>query len=77
MRVAEGEAGKGYGKAMLRQIVEEAKRRGLKRLALETGSGKPFDAAVGLYRKTGFKEGGAFADYEKSAFNQFLYLELA
>ncbi|MBG1232059.1 GNAT family N-acetyltransferase [Aestuariivirga litoralis] len=76
MRVADGQAGKGYGKAMLAHIIAEAKARGLKRLSLETGSGGPFDAAVGLYRANGFKEGDAFGDYVKSDFCQFFHLDL-
>jgi putative acetyltransferase len=76
MRVAEGEAGKGYGKAMLMHIIAEAKHRGLRKLSLETGSGEPFEAAEALYRKAGFQEGAAFADYEKSAFSQFFHLDL-
>ena len=76
MRVAEGEAGKGYGKAMLNHIIAEARARGLKKLSLETGSGGPFEAAEAMYRKAGFVEGGAFADYEKSEFCQFFHLDL-
>ncbi len=77
MRVAEGEAGKGYGKAMLKHIMDEAKRRNYRRLSLETGAGAAFEPALGLYRATGFREGGAFADYKKSEFCQFLHLELS
>ncbi|MDP9011985.1 MAG: N-acetyltransferase, partial [Pseudomonadota bacterium] len=29
-----------------------------------------------LYRRRGFVDGEAFADYERSAFNQFLHLAL-
>lgn len=76
MRVAEGEAGKGYGKAMLMHIIAEARARGLRKLSLETGSGGPFEAAEAMYRKAGFREGPAFADYEKSEFCQFFHLDL-
>ena len=76
MRVAQGQEGRGYGEAMLLHIVAEAKRRGLKRLSLETGSSKPFDAALALYRKHGFIEGGSFADYEKSEFCKFFHLDI-
>lgn len=67
---------KGVGAAILEQIIEDARRRGLSRLSLETGSGPAFEAALSLYRNRGFQPGGAFSDYEASAFNQFMHLEL-
>jgi len=45
-------------------------------VSLETGSGPAFDAALSLYRLRGFVDGVAFGDYDRSAFNQFLHLEL-
>ena len=66
----------GVGAAILDHIVAEARRRGYRRLSLETGRGGAFDAALALYRARGFVSGGAFADYEASAFNQFMHLEL-
>jgi putative acetyltransferase len=45
-------------------------------LSLETGSGPAFEAALALYRKRGFADGEPFADYKRSAFNQFLHLGL-
>lgn len=67
---------KGVGTALLEHIIGEARRRGLRRLSLETGSGSAFEPALTLYRKRGFKEGEAFADYRRSDFNQFLHLDL-
>jgi putative acetyltransferase len=46
------------------------------RLSLETGSGSYFGPALSLYRRRGFIDGDAFADYKRSAFNQFLHLTL-
>ena len=46
------------------------------RLSLETGSGPAFEPALRLYREYGFAKGAAFADYEKTPFNQLLHLEL-
>ncbi len=77
MRVAEGQSGKGYGEAMLLHIIAEAKRRGLNKLSLETGTSEAFAAALALYQKHGFSEGEKFADYEKSEFCKFLHLELS
>lgn len=62
---------------LLDQIVAEAKALGLTRLSLETGSGPAFEPALMLYRKHGFVDGEAFSDYQPSAFNQFLHLQLS
>lgn len=55
---------------------DEARRRGLTQLSLETGSGPAFEPALALYRKHGFVDGDAFSDYEPSTFNKFLHLPL-
>ena len=67
---------RGVAASLLEHIIDQARQRGLSRLSLETGSGPAFDAALALYRKRGFQNGEAFADYEASAFNQFLHLAL-
>ena len=67
---------RGVAAALLDHIIDVARARGLRRLSLETGSGPAFEPALQLYRGRGFTAGGAFADYEKSAFNQFLHLSL-
>jgi putative acetyltransferase len=66
---------KGVGAAVLERIVQEARRRGITRLSLETGRGPAFDAAVALYRRRGFVSGGAFGDYTASEFNQFMHMD--
>ena len=68
---------RGVAALLLDHITAEAKARGLTRLSLETGSGAAFEPALALYRKHGFVNGEAFSDYEPSAFNQFLHLELS
>lgn len=67
---------RGAASAMLDHIIGVAKQRGLKQLSLETGSGEAFEPALALYRKRGFQEGDAFADYVRSPFNQFFHLKL-
>ena len=62
----------GIAAQMLEHIIGEADARGYERLCLETGSGEAFEAALGLYRRRGFASCGAFGDYEKSEFNQFM-----
>lgn len=62
--------------ALLEHVIAAARAGGLKILSLETGSGPTFEPALDLYRKRGFENGEAFADYEPSEFNQFLHLHL-
>ena len=66
----------GVAAALLEHIVREARARGFRRLSLETGSGPAFEPALALYRRRGFDDGGPFADYARSDFNQFLHLVL-
>lgn len=67
---------RGVAALLLDHIIAEARSRGATRLSLETGSGPAFEPALALYRKRGFVDGEAFADYRPSAFNQFLHLAL-
>jgi putative acetyltransferase len=67
---------RGGAAAVLEHIIDVAKARGLTQLSLETGSGAAFEPALALYRRRGFINGGAFADYVQSPFNQFLHLRL-
>ena len=67
---------RGVAAALLGHIIDVAQTRGMVRLSLETGSGPYFEPALSLYRRRGFIDGEAFADYEHSAFNQFLHLAL-
>lgn len=76
MRTADPHLRQGVAAALLEHIVAEARRRGYRRLSLETGSGPAFEPALALYRKHGFVDGPPFAEYVKSEFNQFLHLVL-
>jgi putative acetyltransferase len=67
---------RGVAAALLTHIIEVARRRGLTRLSLETGSGPVFEPALALYRSRGFTDGEPFSDYRKSPFSQFLHLAL-
>jgi putative acetyltransferase len=67
---------KGVGAAILEHIIDEANRRGLRRLSLETGSGPAFQPAIDLYLRRGFVPGDRFGDYQKSDFNQFFHLDI-
>jgi len=63
--------GRGVGRAVLHQIVAEAKSRGYTRLSLETGCTKPFQAALSLYESEGFVPCGPFGGYSDTPFNRF------
>jgi putative acetyltransferase len=76
MRTADAHLRRGVAASILEHIIAEARRRLYTRLSLETGSGPAFEPALTLYHKYGFIDGGAFADYTKSPFNQFLHLDL-
>lgn len=67
---------RGVAALILARILEEARRRGLRRLSLETGRGPAFEPALAMYRRAGFVDGEAFADYRPNAFSQFLHLGL-
>ncbi len=67
---------KGVGRLLLTQLMAQAVAKDFTRLSLETGQGAAFEPALALYRQQGFVNGGKFGDYEQSAFNQFLHLDL-
>jgi putative acetyltransferase len=67
---------RGVAAALLEHIIGAARIRGMKRLSLETGSGSYFEPALSLYRRRGFVDGEEFAEYKRTAFNQFLHLNL-
>ncbi|HEX2545938.1 MAG TPA: GNAT family N-acetyltransferase [Ramlibacter sp.] len=76
MRTPRALRGRGAGKAVLAHIVQEARRRGYRRLSLETGTQDGFAPARTLYRSFGFTECGPFADYREDPNSAFMTLEL-
>jgi putative acetyltransferase len=76
MRVAPEWLGKGIGEAVLLHLLAVARQRGYARVSLETGQGPAFEPALGLYRKHGFVNCAAFADYVLGDFSQCLTLAL-
>jgi putative acetyltransferase len=76
MRTHPGYLRRGVAAALLEHIIGVARIMGMKRLSLETGSGEYFEPALSLYRRRGFVDGNQFSDYERTAFNQFLHLNL-
>jgi len=76
MRTAAAHLRKGVGRFVLQHILSEAKRRGYRRLSLETGAITYFAPAHALYRKFGFKECAPFADYREDPNSVFMMREL-
>ena len=77
MRTAPAHLRKGVAAALLGHIVSVARSRGYCRLNLETGTGPAFEPAHAFYRRFGFADCGAFADYRADdPFSRFMSLAL-
>ncbi len=76
MRTPQSLRRRGAGRAVLVHIIEEGRRRGYKRLSLETGSMEAFRPAWTLYKSLGFRYCGPFADYKTDPHSVFMALEL-
>jgi putative acetyltransferase len=76
MRTAPGALDRGVGSAMLGHILGEARRRGFRKVSLETGCTEPFAAALRLYEREGFVRCGPFGGYPDTPFTRFFTLEL-
>lgn len=76
MRTATAHLRKGVAAALMRHILEEARRRSYHRLSLETGSMAAFAPAHRLYAGFGFRECAPFADYVEDPYSTFMTLEL-
>ncbi len=63
---------KGVAAALMRHILDEARRRAYQRLSLETGSMEAFAPARRLYASFGFKPCGPFADYVEDPYSVFM-----
>ncbi|MDR7190397.1 putative acetyltransferase [Microbacterium sp. BE35] len=72
MRANDRFRGTGVGRALLRHIVEEARRRGMSSLWLETGTTEDFVPAQRLYESEGFVFCGPFEDYALDPFSVFM-----
>ncbi len=76
MRTAPAQLRKGVAAALLRHILDEAARRGYRRLSLETGSMAEFVPAHRLYAQFGFVECAPFAQYIEDPNSLFMTKEL-
>lgn len=72
MRTAAGQLRLGVASKILLTIVDEAARRGYKRLSLETGSLVEFKPAQALYAKFGFEFCAPFEGYAEDPNSVFM-----
>lgn len=76
MHTAEAARGRGVARALMEHLMADARRRGLARLSLETGSMESFAAARRLYSSFGFETCGPFGDYVLDPYSEFMTIEL-
>ncbi len=76
MRTTKSYMKKGVASALLQHIIVEAKRRGYRRLSLETGSMGYFEPARRLYRKFSFTSCAPFANYVEDPNSVFMARDL-
>ena len=76
MHTATIRRGGGAGADMLAHLIATAKRQGLERLSLETGSQDFFHPARRLYRRHGFRDCPPFAPYRPDPNSVFMTLDL-
>jgi len=76
MRTANAHLRKGVASLLLERIVSEARRRGYRRLSLETGSMAYFEPARRLYHKFGFRSCPPFGGYREDPNSKFMRMDL-
>lgn len=76
MRTANQHRRKGVARAVLAHMIDEARRRGYRRLSLETGSHPAFEPARRLYASFGFAYCEPFADYRLDPYSVFMTMVL-
>ena len=76
MRTSSSHLRKGVARTLLTHILEEAKRRGYRRISLETGTMVAFEPARNLYASFGFTYCAPFADYVEDPYSVFMTREL-
>jgi putative acetyltransferase len=76
MRTASRHRNRGVARAVLGHILSNARRRGLARVSLETGSQPAFEPARRLYASFGFTFCGPFGEYREDPNSVFMTLAL-
>jgi putative acetyltransferase len=62
---------------MLDALLEDARRRGIRQVSLETGSAEFFHPARSLYTRAGFRPCPPFADYLADPHSAFMTIDLS
>lgn len=68
--------GRGIARKLLEVIIDDARRRGVRRISLETGSADFFLPARTLYARAGFVECGPFGHYRPDPHSTFMTRDL-
>ncbi|GAB1807948.1 MULTISPECIES: GNAT family N-acetyltransferase [Priestia] len=76
MRTAAAHLRKGIARELLQYIINEAQKRGYRRLSLETGSASAFEPARKLYASFGFYECEPFSTYKEDPYSVFMTKKL-
>jgi len=76
MRTVARHLRQGVAARLLHHVLEEARRRGYRRLSLETGSMAAFAPARRLYAASGFRECAPFAGYRLDPNSVYMTMEL-
>lgn len=74
MHTAEAHRGRGVAARLLAHLLAEARRRGYRRLSLETGSMAAFAPARALYERAGFVPTAPFGTYREDPHSAFYTL---
>lgn len=77
MRTSSKHKQRGIASMLLQHVIGEAKRRGYRRLSLETGSMPFFEPAIKMYAKFGFETCGPFSSYEEDPNSVFMTMALS
>lgn len=72
MRTASAHQRKGVGAQLLQHVLDEAARRGYRRVSLETGAQAHFQPARSLYARFGFAPCAPFAQYRDDPNSVFM-----
>ena len=76
IRVADQYRGKGYGQKIITHLIAEAKKLKIKKISIETGSGKFFKSARILFKNFGFKKCEPFSHYKNDPNSCYMKLEI-
>jgi putative acetyltransferase len=76
MRTASAYVRQGVATRLLQHLLREARRRGYRRLSLETGAMAYFEPARRLYTKFGFQVCAPFANYREDSNSVFMTMNL-